>query len=97
MPGPVAQAYSHTGALDVPCDHCGAQVGSYCTDPATGRLRRIPCVTRCGRPCRDNTVGVGSTDEHPDPYPAVTISAPTIPDGPTYVDITRPRYPRQDD
>lgn len=109
LPKPITEAYEQTAALSVSCPSCHAPVGRYCTDPATGRLRRIPCVTRCGRPCRDNTVGVGSTDGHPGPSPAEAISAPSAtgvadhlaqhPELPHYFDPSEPRRPhnREDD
>ena len=43
--GPVDAAYAETGAIDVPCPNCGAEVESFCTHP-DGTFRKIPCPTR---------------------------------------------------
>ncbi|WP_439330690.1 zinc finger domain-containing protein [Mycobacterium scrofulaceum] len=38
-------AYAQTNALAVPCGHCSAPAGTWCSLP-DGRVRRIPCVSR---------------------------------------------------
>lgn len=43
--GPVDAAYAETGAIDVPCPNCHAEVESFCTH-ADGTFRKIPCPTR---------------------------------------------------
>lgn len=44
---PIWDAYSEVGALEVPCGHCGAPVGTWCTADDGRRLRRVPCISRC--------------------------------------------------
>lgn len=36
---------AYTGALAVPCGHCGAEPDQPCTKP-DGRISRVPCVDR---------------------------------------------------
>lgn len=43
--GPVDAAYAETGAIDVPCTNCHAEVESFCTH-ADGTFRKIPCPIR---------------------------------------------------
>lgn len=38
-------AYVDTGAAGVPCLHCGAGIGQWCTRP-DGGVRRTPCIDR---------------------------------------------------
>lgn len=40
-------AYTQTNALAVPCGYCSAPAGTWCSLP-DGRVRRVPCVSRCG-------------------------------------------------
>jgi hypothetical protein len=46
FPAPIAEAYRQSGALEIPCPHCGAAAETYCTR-SDGRVRRAPCVSRC--------------------------------------------------
>lgn len=57
MKGPIRQAYTDTGALDITCPHCGVQPGQWCiTDD--GAARRVPCVERAA-------AGIGTGDGNP--------------------------------
>lgn len=93
MPGPVAAAYF--GALDIACPHCGAEIGRYCTNSDTGRLRRAPCVPRC----RVSTPIPDTLDPRPRSDAAETLSVPVDLDQPTldYPDPSEPRHPRGDE
>jgi hypothetical protein len=46
FPAPIVEAYRQSGALDIPCPHCQAVEGNYCTRE-DGRVRSAPCVSRC--------------------------------------------------
>lgn len=41
----IVRAYVDTGALDRPCDGCGAEPAQWCQTP-DGRDRRVPCIAR---------------------------------------------------
>lgn len=73
MPAPVVQAYQLTGALDVACPRCGADVGRFCTKP-TGQLQRTPCVLRC----RISDPNPGSSDPDTDSDAAQTRTTPVL-------------------
>lgn len=101
MTQPITAAYEQTDALDVACDHCGAPVGQFCTDPRTDRLRRVPCVvraSRCADRCRDNDEdpmwldsSIGSDAAERDSAP---LDHPQLLD---YPDPSEPRHRREDD
>lgn len=44
--GPVSGVYADSGAVDRVCDGCGAEPGSLCTNPRTGQVSHLPCITR---------------------------------------------------
>lgn len=43
--GPVVGAYAEGDAINRPCSHCGADVGSFCRR-GDGTLKPAPCCTR---------------------------------------------------
>lgn len=43
---PIPDAYALGGALDRECPQCRADAGVACTDHASGKPRRIPCLSR---------------------------------------------------
>ncbi|WP_280412651.1 hypothetical protein [Nocardia asiatica] len=54
-------AYNATGALNYPCERCGAQAGETCTNK-DGQETAAPCITRLlGRPVRE----VSARDRRP--------------------------------
>lgn len=93
FPPPIVAAYEQSGAFDIPCPHCGADIGVVCTRP-DGRVRRAPCVARC----RISSPAVGSSDPEHDSEPAearsglVDLDAP-----PLWHDPSEPRHPRGDE
>lgn len=44
--GPVATAYTATGALELDCPNCGRPHGQYCVHKGTDVERRMPCPER---------------------------------------------------
>lgn len=72
--GPVLEAYAETGALDVPCTHCGAKPGEFCWhDPEVGGMpRRLPCPRRITAAARAHSNAQPRT-----PAPAIGDSGET--------------------
>ena len=73
----VLAAYTDTGALTVPCGHCGAEPDQPCTKP-DGRISRVPCVDR-----------IAAADISSDTDKKGWISNPTLPVD--YSEPRRPR------
>lgn len=49
---PVWAAYDQHGAVDLPCETCGAGEREACVNLATKLTRKIPCVSRLKAGCR---------------------------------------------
>ena len=54
----VTAAYSE--ALGSDCSNCGAKMGELCTNPITGKPRKMPCAVR---------IAGGSSDQAPTSSP----------------------------
>ncbi|MCV7141403.1 hypothetical protein [Mycolicibacterium fortuitum] len=92
MPAPIAEAYRQSGALEVECSHCGAEVGNYCTRD-DGRVRRTPCVARC----RISSPAPGWLDPDGGPDAAAGRTGPVQVLDLDYPDPSEPRHPRGDE
>lgn len=47
---PVPGAYQVNDAIERDCETCGAEVYQACTNPRTGSMRKIPCLSRLKTP-----------------------------------------------